>query len=268
MVLVNGAEGIGTGFSSYVPPYRLEDLVTNIRNAFKGEAMVPMIPHFNGFTGAVTKKGEHTWVLSGVVTKEGSSWVVSDLPPGKWIQDYKEQLDDLMEKGIVQKYENHSTETKPYFRVWSTEQPEVTKAVHTSNMYLLTPKGIKKYASPEEILCDYLEIRTSVYARRKAYMLKKLATEKATLELKARFIMDVIEDRLVVFRRERGDLEADMERRGYSKELLHTKTYEYTRDEVTKLRGRIQEYQRELSELEGSSVAELWEQNLRALSEK
>ena len=53
MVLVNGAEGIGTGFSSYVPPYRLEDLVTNIRNAFKGEAMVPMIPHFNGFTGAV-----------------------------------------------------------------------------------------------------------------------------------------------------------------------------------------------------------------------
>ena len=135
-------------------------------------------------------------------------------------------------------------------------------------MYLLTPKGIKKYASPEEILCDYLEIRTSVYARRKAYMLKKLATEKATLELKARFIMDVIEDRLVVFRRERGDLEADMERRGYSKELLHTKTYEYTRDEVTKLRGRIQEYQRELSELEGSSVAELWEQNLRALSEK
>jgi DNA topoisomerase-2 len=265
MVLVNGAEGIGTGFSSYVPPYKFEDLVTNIRNAFAGRSMVPMIPHFNGFTGTVTKKGEHTWVLSGVVTKEGSSWVVSDLPPGKWIQDYKEQLDDLMEKGTIQKYENHSTETKPYFRIWSSEQPEVTKTIHTSNMYLLTPKGIKKYASPEEILCDYLEIRTSVYARRKSHLLKKLTAEKTTLELKARFITDVIEDRLVVFRRERGELEADMERRGFPKELLHTKTYEYTRDEVMKLRGRIQDYQRELIDLEASSVADLWEQNLRAL---
>jgi len=265
MVLVNGAEGIGTGFSSYVPPYKLEDIVTNIRKAFRGEAMVPMIPHFKGFTGTVTKKSDHTWVLSGVVAKEGSAWVVSDLPPGKWIQDYKEHLDDLMEKGTIQKYENHSTETKPHFRVWCEEQPEVTKAVHTSNMYLLTPKGIKKYASPEEILCDYLEVRTSVYARRKAYMLKKLAAEKATLELKARFITDVIEDRLVVFRRERGELETDMEHRGYPKDLLHTKTYEYTRDEVAKLRGRIQDYQRELSDLQASSVADLWEQNLRAL---
>ena len=265
MVLVNGAEGIGTGFSSYVPPYKFEDLVTNIRKAFRGEAMVPMIPHFKGFTGTVTKKGEHTWVLSGVVTKEGSAWVVSDLPPGKWIQDYKEHLDELMEKGIVQKYENHSTETKPHFRVWCEEQPEVTKTVHTSNMYLLTPKGIKKYASPEEILCDYLEIRTGVYARRKAHLLKKLAAEKATLELKANFIIDVIEERLIVFRRDRAELEADMSRRGFPKELLNTKTYEYTRDEVAKLRGRISEYQRELAELEKSSVADLWEQNLRAL---
>ena len=77
--------------------------------------------------------------------------------------------------------------------------------------------------------------------------------------------IDVIEERLVVFRRDRAELEADMGRRHYPKELLHTKTYEYTRDEVAKLRGRISEYQRELSELEKSSVADLWEQNLRAL---
>jgi DNA gyrase/topoisomerase IV subunit A len=48
-------------------------------------------------------------------------------------------------------------------------------------MYLITPTGIKKYASPEEILCDYLEIRTRVYAKRKVHMLKRMAAECETL---------------------------------------------------------------------------------------
>ena len=265
MVLVNGAEGIGTGFSSYVPPYKLEDLVTNIRHALDGKPMVPMVPYFKGFTGAVTKKGEHSWVLSGVVTKEGSAWRITDLPPGKWIQDVKEHLDELVEKGTVQKYENHSTETKPDFKVWCEEAPEVTKTIHTSNMYLITPTGIKKYASPEEILCDYLEIRTRVYAKRKAYMLKRLAAECETLTLKAKFVRDVIEGRLVVFKVARETLEATMAGKGYPKELLNTKTYEYTREEVERLVARVAEYREAFAKLETTSVADLWKQNLRTL---
>ena len=77
--------------------------------------------------------------------------------------------------------------------------------------------------------------------------------------------MDVIEDRLVVFRRDRTELEAEMERKGFPRELLHTKTYEYTRDEVTKLHTRIREYQVESETLERMSVIDMWEQNLRSL---
>lgn len=265
MILVNGAEGIGTGFSSYVPPYKLEDVMTNIRHVFHGRPMVPMVPYFKEFTGSIEKKGDHTWVLSGVVRQEGSSWVVSDLPPGRWIQEYKEHLDECMEKGTIQKYENHSTETSAMFRVWADVAPEVTKTIHTSNMYLMTPTGIKKFQSPEAILLEYLETRVRVYEKRKLHMMRKLRDERRILELKAQFILDVIEDRLVVFRRDRADLEEDMKRRGYPTDLLHTKTYEYTRDEVTNLQNRIREYQGESETLERMSVTDMWEQNLRAL---
>ena len=265
MVLVNGAEGIGTGFSSYVPPYKLSDIVTNIRNALADKPMVPMIPHFKGFTGTTVRKGDQSWNLSGVVTKEGSAWRITDLPPGKWIQDVKEHLDELVDKGTVQKYENHSTETHPDFKVWCDEAPDITKTIHTSNMYLLTPKGIKKYASPEEILSDYLETRVRVYAKRKNHLVQKWTSEMETLEIKARFITDVIEDRLVVFRRDRCVVETDMQTRGYPKELLNTKTYEYTKDEVARLRGRISEYVSAIAAMKSSSVAKLWEQNLGAL---
>ena len=263
LVLVNGAEGIGTGFSSYIPPYKLDDVIKNIRHFLRGQAMVPMVPYFKGFTGTVTKKGDTSWTLSGVVEKEGTAWRIKDLPPGKWTQDVKEHLDELIEKGTIQKYENHSTETDVNFKVWCEEAPEVSRTIHTSNMYLMTPKGIKKYSSPEEILNDYISIRRDVYQRRKDHLIRTMTDEMDVLTLKARFITDVIEDRLVVFRRDREDLETDMERRGYPKELLHTKTYEYTRDEVVKLHGRIEEYRREIQTLNASTVAELWEQNLR-----
>jgi DNA topoisomerase-2 len=265
MVLVNGAEGIGTGFSSYVPPYKLEDLMKNIRHALDDKPMVPMVPYFKGFTGTVTKKAEHSWTLSGVVTKEGSAWRITDLPPGKWIQDVKEHLDELVDKGTVQKYENHSTETQPDFKVWCDEAPEITKTIHTSNMYLITPKGIKKYASPEEILCDYLEIRMRVYAMRKAHMLKRMASECETLSLKAKFVREVIEGRLVVFKVAREQLEATMAGKGYPKELLNTKTYEYTSEEVARLIDRVTEYREAIRVLDETSVSDLWKQNLRTL---
>jgi DNA topoisomerase-2 len=219
--------------------------------------MVPMVPYFKGFTGTVTKKGEHAWVLSGVVTKEGSAWRITDLPPGKWIQDVKEHLDDLVEKGVVQKYENHSTETQPDFKVWCEEAPEIAKTIHTSNMYLITPKGIKKYASPEEILCDYLETRMRIYAKRKAYLLKRMAAECETLTLKAKFVRDVIEGRLVVFKVARETLEATMADKGYPKELLNTKTYEYTSEEVERLVARVKEYREAYATLETTTELEI-----------
>lgn len=43
MVLVNGAEGIGTGWSTKVPNYNPREIVENIRHLIRGEALVPMV---------------------------------------------------------------------------------------------------------------------------------------------------------------------------------------------------------------------------------
>jgi DNA topoisomerase-2 len=180
MILVNGAEGIGTGFSCSVPPYDLAVIKHNIECALNQVAMAPMAPHFKGFRGKVTKTKEHTWVLEGIVEKEGSQLHVTELPPGLWIQDFKEHLETLVEKGTIQKYENHSTETAPDFRIWGGDVRDLglTKTIHTSNMHLIGPNGaVKKYTSPEEILVDYIDIRIGVYKKRKAWLLKQFDSE-------------------------------------------------------------------------------------------
>ncbi|PWZ27424.1 DNA topoisomerase 2 [Zea mays] len=49
MVLVNGSEGIGTGWSSYIPNYNPRDILANLRRLLNGESTVPMHPWYRGF---------------------------------------------------------------------------------------------------------------------------------------------------------------------------------------------------------------------------
>ncbi len=43
-VLLNGAEGIGTGWSTSVPNYNPADIVANIKRMLDGEEPLPMVP--------------------------------------------------------------------------------------------------------------------------------------------------------------------------------------------------------------------------------
>jgi DNA topoisomerase-2 len=276
MILVNGAEGIGTGFSCYVPPYDLSILKHNIICALDQVAMVPMVPHFKGFKGKISKTKDHTWVMEGVFAVEGSQIHVTELPPGKWIQDFKEHLDGLLEKGTIQKFENHSTETTPDFRIWGFTGATdtipsalgLTKTIHTSNMYLIGPNGaVKKYNSPEEILVDYLEIRLGVYKKRKAWQLKQLEAEMNWLDEKARFIRDVaVTPRMHVLNVPLEQIHFQLQREKYAEalwpKLLDIKTYQYTKEEVTKLEALCAAKRQDHTRLKAMTVVQLWKNNL------
>jgi DNA topoisomerase II len=53
MVLVNGAEGIGTGWSTSIPNYNPLDIVANIRRLLNGDPMEEMTPWYRFFTGEI-----------------------------------------------------------------------------------------------------------------------------------------------------------------------------------------------------------------------
>jgi DNA topoisomerase-2 len=277
MILVNGAEGIGTGFSCYVPPFEYEAIKTNILCALDQVAMVPMKPHFKGFKGKTEKTKDHTWVLSGVVVKEGAQLHITELPPGRWIQDVKEHLDELVDKGTIQKYENHSSETQPDFRIWGFggEDPirelGLTKTIHTSNMYLIGPNGaVKKYNSPEEILVEYIEIRIKIYKKRKQHLLAQLDEEIQWLMEKARFIHDVaVRPLMYIFNIPLGKIHEQLRHMKYPEaiwpKLLDIKTYQYTKEEVDKLQALCRAKAAERDALKATSVVQLWKNNLSNL---
>src|SRR5210317_1995165 len=193
MVLVNGTEGIGTGFSCYVPPFNPEDIRENILNFLHNKSLKRMKPWFRGFKGKVFEQDDDSWVTRGLWTCVGKTIKVTELPPGRWTQDYKEHLDSLVEKKIIGSFTNNSTTENVDFLIQeyngkdAVKDLKLEKVIRTSNMHLFHPtRGIHKYNTPEEILSDFIKLRYEYYKKRKEYLIKVLEAKSKMCEYKSK----------------------------------------------------------------------------------
>jgi DNA topoisomerase-2 len=275
MVLVNGTEGIGTGFSCYVPPFNPDDIKENIKRFLGGEEAVPMKPWFRGFKGKVYKDEGGLWVTEGIWRDTGSRLKVTELPPGRWTQDYKEYLDTLMEKKLITNYTNNSTTEDVDFEIFGysgkdlMKDLKMRKTFHVSNMHLFHPtKGIHRYTTPEEILADFVELRLEHYKKRKAHLIDVLEKRAEMCSLKSRFVTMVIEGRLVVFRRKKAELEKEMSATfpkidGSWDYLLNTRTVEYTEERVKALMDEARQANVELERMLKTSHITMWKNDIK-----
>ena len=139
-------------------------------------------------------------MMEGVWNWSGMNIVVTELPPGRWTQDYKEYLDGLVEKKLIGGYVNNSTTEDVHFEIMEytgkdlLKDLKLRKTFRVSNMHLFHPtKGIHKYASPEEILKDFVELRLDHYKKRKAHLIDVLEKRAAMCGHKSKFVSMVIE---------------------------------------------------------------------------
>jgi len=275
MVLVNGTEGIGTGFSCYVPPFNPEDIKENIKRMLGGDTPVEMKPWFRGFKGKVFKDDGGLWVTEGTWRDTGSRLKVTELPPGRWTQDYKEYLDTLMEKKMITSYTNNSTTEDVDFEIFGysgkdlVKDLKMRKTFHTSNMHLFHPtRGIHRYTTPEEILKDFVELRLEHYKKRKVHLIDVLEKRAEMCSLKSKFVTMVIEGRLVVFKRKKVDLEKEMSATfpkidGSWDYLLNTKTVEYTEERVRALVDEARQANVDLERMLKTSHVTMWKTDIK-----
>jgi DNA topoisomerase-2 len=104
MALVNGCEGIGTGFSTYIPPHNPKDIINNLLLVLDDKDPIPMKPYFRGFNGVLTTGDAHdsdrvgSWVTKGIWKKISSTQIeITELPIGVGITGYKEFLESMIE---------------------------------------------------------------------------------------------------------------------------------------------------------------------------
>ena len=99
MILINGADGIGTGWSTSVPCYNPREIAENIRNKIAKGTFNEMKPWYKGYTGTIEKNNKGSYDNIGVFNwkeEDPDVLVITELPIKKWTKDYKVHLERLM----------------------------------------------------------------------------------------------------------------------------------------------------------------------------
>lgn len=102
--MVNGAEGIGTGWSTFIPCYNPREIVANIKRIMKNEEYHPLHPWFKGYQGEIEEQvGGKSYICRGVynILSEDELEIV-ELPIGKWTRDYKNFLEEMAVKEEIE----------------------------------------------------------------------------------------------------------------------------------------------------------------------
>jgi DNA topoisomerase II len=105
LLAINGCIGIGTGFSTDIPPHNPEEVVGLIKDRLEGRRAtlenLAMRPWWFGFKGPVQLVSDGVWLTKGLYTWDDAkkTVTVTELPVGTWTNDYKAFLDELCVAG-------------------------------------------------------------------------------------------------------------------------------------------------------------------------
>ena len=285
MILVNGAEGIGTGFSTQVLPYSPVDLIDSIKNMMNDKPLKELKPYFHGFKGKISQE-DKTYCISGTYETMGGDMVITELPVGTWTSVYKEYLNDLEEKKEIQKFTNENTDEEVYFKITLdgkkvddlsekelVQKFKLIKKISITNMHLYDKDDkIKKYHAVADILKEFYAVRLDAYSRRKAYYLDKYRKELDALVWKMKFIEEVLDEKIIINRKKRDDIVAQLVKRKYPSMgddkydyLLSMPLYNMTYEKIEELKEKIKNKETEITTLTTMSEKDIWTKELDEL---
>ncbi|MED6157403.1 DNA topoisomerase 2 [Stylosanthes scabra] len=238
LVLVNGSEGIGTGWSSYIPNYNPRDIIANVRRMLSGEAMLPMDPWYRGFHGVIEKSAkEGGYIVNGMIEEINEQvFRITELPIRRWTQDYKQFLESITDGSpnvkdpLIEDFRQNGDDAIVDIEIrlkldkiamimqeGLLKKFKLTSTISTSNMHLFDADGkIKKYDSPEQVLEEFFPLRLEYYERRKQHILNNLERLLLILDNKVRFILGVVNGEIIVSNRKKADLLMELQQKGFT----------------------------------------------------
>ena len=290
-VLLNGSEGIGTGWSTSIPQYKIEDLIEAVEKKLAGYKKTMKIePYYEGFKGKITYDADKdNYITTGIINRINTSTLtITELPIGVWNDNYYPLLDKLMDDKFIKFYTKNCTDTDVNIEVRIARETlsemtdddliskfQLTSKLNASNMHLFDRNGkIKKYANTTEIIDDYYDIRLEYYDKRKEFLLKKYAEKKLWFDNVIRFIKLVISGKIVINNTPLAVIKDSLIKNKFDmiddsyQYLLGIAIYKFSKDELDKLNKDYIDLIAEIKELESKDNKKLWHEDLLELKKE
>lgn len=182
LMLLNGAEGIGTGFSSMIPSYDHKDIIYSmIFYLEKGKArkVVPWVRNYSEKID-VDKQGKIFFKMS--IKESDGNFYITELPKGYDAQRIYKHLNKLIDEDFIKDYIDGSVDNQIdieliFKRGQTPTLEEVAKKVLITtsvvpNYTLISERGVKIFEVPDEIISVFTEQRLKVVRRRYELLVK------------------------------------------------------------------------------------------------
>ncbi|XP_017797949.1 PREDICTED: DNA topoisomerase 2 [Habropoda laboriosa] len=262
MILVNGAEGIGTGWMTKIPNYNPREIIENLYRMMDGADPKPMVPYYKNFKGVIESCGDYRYVVNGEISVIGPDKLeITELPVGIWTQTYKESVLEPMLHGsdkipaIITDYKEYNTDTEVQFIVMlnrdklvELERDGLHKAFKLQTTMTITSMCafdenlcLKRYDSVLQILNNFYKMRLEMYHKRKDYLEGILQAEASKLSNQARFIIEKCDGTIVIENKKKKDMIAELIRREYESDPVVAWKLSQNREEILEAQEEIAE---------------------------
>jgi DNA topoisomerase-2 len=289
LILLNGVEGIGSGWSQKILPRNPGTLKKAIKNYLSTGKLPDRIrPWYRGFKGTIEHIENNVWEICGSIEVKNTTTIyVTDLPIGITLDRYTKILTELEEKKIIETFTDFSDGENVFnfeikcARAWSTGKSErdIIEALKlnrriTENFTCMDENNeVREFSDEIEILKAYCDIRESYYEKRKIHLVKEYRYLEEIADSKARFIGKIInrtiepkkltKSELLVtcdchkFRRS-YDVSKDM---GYGY-LINMPIHSMTTDKAELLKKDARDLASKRSDISNKTVLDFWSEDM------
>jgi DNA topoisomerase-2 len=228
LLAINGCIGIGTGFSTDIPPHHPMSIVQMLKERLSGAKAslkgLTLQPWWFGFRGSVASVNEDTWITKGLYTFDDvrRCITITELPVGTWTKDYKVYLDELAGgdkaglgddgKPILKSFDDlYDDDTvnfilyfeNDYYEDIKADRGEFEKRFKLTTSWRLTnmtcfddKMHIVKYATVGDMVEAFFGPRLTAYETRRQTEMARLEREALEADAKARFLKAILDGSL------------------------------------------------------------------------
>ena len=296
MLIINGVNGIGTGYSSYIPNYNPKDVINWYINKLENKPINNLIPWFDNFEGEIKidnrkviinkdeidndeliqENKEHLISIS-TLGKFNSyldkKIIITELPIGRWPINYHKWLENLVENKKIKGFNDNSVKNKVYFEIIGfNEHPTIKnlklkKSMGLSNMVALdTNNKPYNFLNINEILEKFYEYRLPIYQKRKEFIINELDKNIIELNYKIKFIENIINNNINVINTKLSDIYEKLKELNIPKEIYDSsKIDNLSNDKIIKLNNLINIKNTEKETLINTDIKTIWLNELKEL---
>lgn len=282
MLLVNGSEGVSSGFAQKILPRNPENLKNYILEKLSGKEPSEELlnPYAKDFKGSFRKDDEvpNKWYIEGVVEHvKNNEYFITEIPFTYDLKTYTNVLDELVESKAIIRYSSESDgENILRFRVTLPRgvndslisRLKLYKIVNENYTAIDENLKVREFKSAKEIIDYYIDIKLKFLQKRKTYIIEKLNKDFKMLENKLRFLKMHISKELSITDKTKSELEIELEKLNFDKfdgysYLIGMPMYSLTTDKIKELETSIEKLKKEIETTTKTSIEQMWRKDLK-----